>query len=152
MPRLTIETPHGPLCISERNGAISTISWNAYKPVDPTTLLHKAAEQLTEYFSGTRKSFELPVDPEGTEFQQRVWKRMSEIPYGETLSYGELAGAIGTAPRPVGTACGRNPIPVIIPCHRVLAADKKIGGYTGGAGIETKSFLLALEAGQAATS
>ena len=152
MPRLTIDTPLGPLSITEQEGMIAAIGWRNFQPDSPTPLLQESAGQITDYFAGTRKSFDLPLNPAGTEFQQRVWKRMSEIPYGETLSYGELAQAIGTSPRPVGTACGRNPIPVIIPCHRVLAADQKIGGYTGGAGIKTKAFLLDLEAGQSAPS
>lgn len=152
MPCLSIDTPLGPLSISEQEGMIAAIGWQSCQPDSPTPLLQEAAGQITDYFTSTRKSFDLPLNPAGTDFQQRVWKRMAQIPYGETLSYGDLAKAIASSPRPVGTACGRNPIPVIIPCHRVLAADKKIGGYTGGVGIKTKAFLLDLEARQGRSS
>ncbi len=81
----------------------------------------------------------------GTAFQQKVWQALGDIAHGSTKSYGELAKDLGTAPRALGGACGRNPIPIIIPCHRVLAGDRKLGGYSGLDGIETKLFLLKLE-------
>ena len=102
--------------------------------------------QLDEYFSGERREFDLPLAPEGTEFQQQVWDGLLQIPYGTTWSYGELAQHIGNpkASRAVGAANGLNPIPIIIPCHRVIGSNGKLTGFGGG--LETKQFLLQLEA------
>ena len=104
--------------------------------------------QLTEYFAGTRTRFELPLAPEGTPFQQRVWKALLDIPYGETISYGELAARLGSrsASRAVGLANGSNPLPIVIPCHRVIGANGKLTGYGGG--LPIKERLLALERGE----
>lgn len=116
-------------------------------PVPDNPILHDAMQQLTEYFAGTRTTFELPLDPHGTPFQRSIWSALQTIPYGSSMSYqdlGEHAG-VGKAPRAVGGAVGANPLPIVIPCHRVLAADRKITGYSGGAGIPTKVALLDLE-------
>lgn len=104
-----------------------------------------AARQLDEYFARRRRSFDLPLALGGTEFQRQVWTTLAEIPYGETISYGELARWVGRpgASRAVGQANGANPIAIILPCHRVIAADGSIGGYGGG--LPTKRMLLALE-------
>ena len=101
--------------------------------------------QLDEYFAGKRKSFDLPLRLKGTEFQTKVWKALELIPYGETCSYGDLAAGIGRpkAQRAVGSALHDNPLPIVIPCHRVLAAGKKLGGFGGG--LEIKKYLLKLE-------
>ena len=106
--------------------------------------------QLDAYFAGELKEFDLPLMPKGTVFQESVWQALTEIPYGETWSYGQLAAKIGKpkASRAVGAANGMNPIPVIIPCHRVIGASGKLTGFGGG--IETKQFLLELESGQIA--
>ena len=106
-----------------------------------------AARQLDEYFARRRRTFELPLSVSGTPFQEQVWLTLAEIPYGETISYAELARWVGRpqAFRAVGQANGANPIPIILPCHRVIAADGSIGGYGGG--LPTKRRLLALEAG-----
>ena len=103
-------------------------------------------KQLDEYFDGSRQDFDLPLRPQGTEFQRRVWQALQQIPYGETRSYGELAKYVGNpkASRAVGAANGINPIPVIIPCHRVIGSNGKLTGFGGG--LETKAFLLNLEA------
>jgi methylated-DNA-[protein]-cysteine S-methyltransferase len=103
--------------------------------------------QLTEYFDGRRTEFDLPLAPSGSPFQRRVWSALREIPYGETASYGEIARRVGvpSAPRAVGVANGRNPIAVIVPCHRVIGADGTLTGYGGG--LERKRLLLDLEAG-----
>ncbi len=103
--------------------------------------------QLDEYFAGERTAFEVPLRLEGTEFQRRVWDALCRIPYGETISYGELARRVGNpkASRAVGLANGRNPVAIIVPCHRVIAADGTLGGYGGGLG--RKTVLLDLEAG-----
>ena len=110
--------------------------------------LDDAARQLTEYFGGQRRNFEMPLAPEGTSFQQTVWKALLDIPYGETTSYGELALRIGNpkAVRAVGLANGSNPISIIIPCHRVIGSNGTLVGYGGG--LPVKQALLALERGQ----
>jgi methylated-DNA-[protein]-cysteine S-methyltransferase len=107
-------------------------------------------EQLFEYFAGERLDFDVPLAMAGTPFQRRVWDALREIPYGETATYGELAERLGrpSASRAVGLANGRNPIAVIVPCHRVIGSDGSLTGYGGG--LERKSFLLALEAARAA--
>ena len=110
----------------------------------------EAARQLTEYFEGSRQTFDLELEPEGTEFQKKVWWALDGIPFGETISYGELAERIGRpgASRAVGAANGRNPLPIVLPCHRVIGSDGSLTGYGGG--LETKKFLLELEgAGEA---
>ena len=109
-----------------------------------------AARQLREYFAGRRTEFDLPLAPVGTAFQLTVWRELQGIPYGETISYGELARRVGNpqASRAVGAANGRNPIPIVIPCHRVIGANGKLTGFGGG--IPTKQTLLALEARQLA--
>lgn len=108
-------------------------------------VLRECIRQLDEYFSGNRQDFSLPLATEGTHFQQSVWKALQTIPYGQTISYRQLAEKIGNpkACRAVGSANGRNPIAIIIPCHRVIAADHSLGGYAGGLDIKTR--LLRLE-------
>jgi methylated-DNA-[protein]-cysteine S-methyltransferase len=107
----------------------------------------QVCEQLQEYFAGERQAFELPLAPAGTTFQQQVWSSLQAIPFGETWSYGQLAARIGKpkAARAVGAANGLNPIPVIIPCHRVIGANGKLTGFGGG--LDTKRYLLDLESG-----
>jgi methylated-DNA-[protein]-cysteine S-methyltransferase len=114
-----------------------------------TTCLADAKAQLREYFAGERVAFDLALVMEGTPFERRVWSALTEIPYGETCSYGELARTLGqpTAARAVGLANGRNPIAVIVPCHRVIGANGTLTGYGGG--LERKRILLELESGQA---
>ena len=113
-------------------------------------VLAAARRQLDEYFAGERRVFALPLAPEGTEFQRQVWAALCDIPYGRTSSYGELARRIGRpgAARAVGLANGRNPVAVVIPCHRVIGADGSLTGYGGG--LDRKRLLLALESGQPA--
>ena len=110
-------------------------------------ILAQAASQLDDYFNGTRRSFDLPLDFRGTAFQQRVWAALLAIPYGETRSYGDIAAAIGqpTASRAVGAANGRNPISIIAPCHRVVGSNGALTGFAGG--LETKIWLLDHECG-----
>jgi methylated-DNA-[protein]-cysteine S-methyltransferase len=107
--------------------------------------LAAAARQLTEYFAGQRTEFDLPLEMAGTDFQRRVWAALREIPYGETVSYGELARGLGqaSASRAVGLANGKNPFAVVVPCHRVVGSDGSLTGYGGG--LDRKRFLLALE-------
>lgn len=111
----------------------------------PSELSELAALQLTEYFSGKRKEFDLPLEPQGTEFRKKVWAALTEIPYGETRSYKDIAERIGNpkACRAVGGANNKNPISIIIPCHRVVGADGSLVGYGGG--LDKKTMLLELE-------
>ncbi len=147
----TIESPVGRLCITEAGGAIVRIAWTDHQTgdldVEPgeTPLLARAAEQLGDYFAGTRRDFDLPLDPAGTPFQRRVWTEMARIPFGGTASYGALARKAGSVARAVGGACGANPIPIVIPCHRVVGEGGALVGFSGGAGVETKRALLELE-------
>ncbi len=114
-------------------------------PGETPSVLRAAAAQLEEYFSGARRSFALPLAPRGTEFQLAVWEALAGIPYGETITYGELARRVRrpAAFRAVGQANGANPLPIVCPCHRVVAAGGRLGGYGGG--LEVKRMLLALE-------
>lgn len=114
------------------------------QPSNSTAVLDAAVSQLGEYFAGARRDFDLPVSMAGTDFQRSVWRELAEIPYGEVVSYGEIGLATGrpTAGRAVGGAVGANPVPIIVPCHRVLASSGRITGYSGGNGIPTKAWLL----------
>ncbi|CAN5363210.1 methylated-DNA--[protein]-cysteine S-methyltransferase [soil metagenome] len=124
----------------ERDGALPLEA----VPERATPVLDRAVEQLREYFAGTRTEFDLPVALTGTEFQRAVWNELASLPFGGVASYGEIGHATGraTAGRAVGGAVGANPIPIIVPCHRVLASDGRITGYSGGNGIPTKVWLL----------
>ena len=144
MPQISTHAPIGDLTISIEDNVIVSLDWGWAKEQNSNTLLQDAKSQLDDYFDGFRKTFDLPLEPIGTEFQQHVWSMMEQIPYGETITYGELANAIDSSARAVGMACGANPIPVIIPCHRVVAATN-MGGYSGDGGVETKKALLHLE-------
>ena len=144
--RCTIESPVGPLTITAADGAITAVEFGADAGHSPNAgVLAEAARQLTEYFNGSLRVFDLPLVPHGTTFRRRVWAAMQAIPYGQTRSYGDLARDLDSAPRAVGGACGANPIPLIIPCHRVVGAGGTLGGFSGGAGCDTKRQLLALE-------
>lgn len=122
----------------------------AWRRDDDAPVLVRARAQLAEYFSGKRKRFDLPLRPEGTAFQQAVWRALLKVPFGETSTYGALAAAIGRpgAARAVGAAVGANPLAVVVPCHRIIGADGTLTGYAGGLARKTK--LLALEAARAA--
>ena len=142
----TIESTVGPLTITAADGAITGIDFGLGGGARPNDgLLAEAARQLTEYFAGTLREFTLPLAPSGTSFRLKVWAAMQAIPYGQTRSYGDLARMLDSAPRAVGGACGANPIPLVIPCHRVVGAGGALGGFSGGAGCDTKRQLLALE-------
>ena len=144
MPSLSISSPVGELTIEEEDDAIVAISWGKGGLSNGGPLLGEAARQLAAYFAGRLTDFDLPLAPAGSRFEQRVWAAMQTIPYGETRYYGDLAEAVGSAPRAVGRACGKNPIPIVIPCHRVLAKGG-LGGYSGEGGLVTKERLLTLE-------
>ncbi len=149
-------SPIGDLRIVEHAGAISAIEFSPFRTgpdgrprgdrQDDHPVLADAAAQLTEYFERDRKEFDLPLSPAGTVFQRIVWDALQEIGYGETASYGQIAHRIGktnAASRAVGLANGRNPIPIVIPCHRVIGANGTLTGYGGG--LERKQLLLGLE-------
>lgn len=142
----TLDTPLGPITITERNGAIADITIGAVADQRSSPLLIAARQQLTDYFRGKRTHFDLPLAPPHTAFQGRIRTAMLAIPYGETRSYGDLAATLGSAARAVGQGCGSNPIPILVPCHRVLAAGGALGGFSAGDGVATKRWLLAHEA------
>ena len=120
-------------------------SLNGHEP--SIKFLKQTVQELTEYFNGERQEFTVPLDIQGTQFQKQVWQQLLKIPYGKTLSYSDIARKIknGKAVRAVGTANGKNPISIIVPCHRVIAANGTLGGYSGIGGLKTKSKLLDLE-------
>lgn len=144
MPSLSVPSPVGQLTIEEEDGAVVAIRWGDGVPSNGSPLLAEAARQLDAYFAGRLTEFDLPLAPAGSRFEQRVWAAMQTIPYGQTRCYGDLAHTVGSAPRAVGGACGKNPIPIVIPCHRVLAKTG-LGGYSGEGGLATKERLLLLE-------
>lgn len=143
------ESPVGMIALAAQDGALVRL----YLPNTPTPrlmphktpLMERAEEQLMEYFRGERKEFDLPVAPEGTPFQKRVWQALEEIPYGQVCSYGDIARRIDCPKgfRAVGMANNRNPLPILLPCHRVLGSRGQLVGYTGG--LELKRQLLELE-------
>ncbi len=143
-----------PLVLVSNAGALCQVRFDnhvpehaAEAPEDP--VLRETARQLRLYFDGALRSFELPLQPQGTSFQQRVWQALLQVPYGETRSYGQIAEQIGAmkAVRAVGAANGSNPIPIVIPCHRIIGANGKLTGFGGG--LPLKRFLLDLERSQA---
>ena len=149
-------SPIGDLRIVARDGAIEAIEFSPFRVpadgrplgprLDDDTLLVEAVRQLEAYFARDLKEFDLPLAPQGTQFQQRVWEQLLAIGYGETASYGAIAHRLGmtnAASRAVGLANGRNPIPVVVPCHRVIGANGTLTGYAGG--LERKQTLLDLE-------
>lgn len=145
MKTLTFETPLGALCAAEEDGAITALRFGEGGQNAETPLLLRAREQILEYFDGKRKSFDLPLCPEGTDFQKRVWRALEQIPYGEKRTYSEIAASVGSphACRAVGTTCNRNPIAIIVPCHRVIGASGLLVGYAYG--LDAKKYLLSLE-------
>lgn len=152
--RTTIESPVGPLLLAADDAGLRLIEFAS--PRHPVWLgdgwvdggsdvLDATRAQLAEYFAGTRRTFDLPLAPRGTAFQRSVWSALADIPYGATVSYLELATRLGapTATRAVGAANGRNPLPIVLPCHRVIGANRALTGFGGG--LPTKAFLLRLE-------
>jgi methylated-DNA-[protein]-cysteine S-methyltransferase len=144
VPVLSLHTPVGDLSVAEHDGAIVSVEWGWSRDQDDTALLRGAREQLHAYFDGALTAFDLPLAPDGSPYRQRVWGALVAIPYGATRTYIDIARVAGGSPRSVGGANGANPIPIIIPCHRVVATNG-IGGYSGGEGLPTKRALLALE-------
>jgi methylated-DNA-[protein]-cysteine S-methyltransferase len=154
MHQIDIQSPIGRLLLASDGEALCLVEFE--RPRHPfrrdgawqqreDAVLRETRRQLEEYFDGRRRSFDLPLAPRGTAFQQRVWMALRGIPYGETTSYAQLARGLGmpTATRAVGAANGRNPLPIVVPCHRVIGADGSLTGFGGG--LPTKEFLLTLE-------
>ena len=145
MEQAVIRSPLGPLTLFAEEGHLISLVFGDYGSYDDLPLFRTAREQLDEYFSGRRRHFTLPLRPEGTPFQCRVWSALCDIPYGWAISYRDLADRVGS-PRgfqAVGQANGRNPLPILIPCHRVITTGGGLGGYSGG--LDRKRFLLRLE-------
>ncbi|MDA8347521.1 MAG: methylated-DNA--[protein]-cysteine S-methyltransferase [Pseudomonadota bacterium] len=148
-----LESPVGPLLLGGDDERLTRIDFqDGPRPLRPGAHWHRAAgpfaaaiEQLAQYFAGQRRRFDLPLAPTGTPFQLRVWEALCAIPYGETLSYGDLARRVGNprASRAVGLANGANPLPIVVPCHRVIGANGALTGFGGG--VPIKRALLALE-------
>lgn len=149
MSSATIDSPVGPITVRvNADGAVTAVQFaDSTEPHQgaPSAAAERAAEQLREYFAGNRSDFDLPLAPTGSPFQLKVWAALRDIPYGRTESYGALAARIGqpTASRAVGLANGRNPIAIVVPCHRVIGASGTLTGYAGG--LERKRWLLDLE-------
>jgi len=141
-----VATRFGPLFIEATNTHIVALRWQGSASNASSALLDEAVAQLAAYDVGRLKTFDLPLAPRGSGFQQSVFAAMRAIPYGETLTYGEIATRLACPAQPVGQACGANPIPVIIPCHRVLSKTG-LGGFSGFGGVETKIALLQHEGG-----
>jgi len=144
---LSLNCPLGYLNMTSDGHFITSISFaeTAVPKDNPCEILNTCKEQLLNYFGGKRCTFDLPLNPEGTDFQKKVWNELLKIPYGETITYMELAIRLGDpkAVRAVGTTNGRNPLAIVIPCHRVIGAGNKLTGYAGG--IWRKKWLLELE-------
>lgn len=148
METLCIKSPVGDLTLFEDGGKIIALDWGQGFDTPRTgknSTLNHTAKMLRDYFLSGADGFNtLPLDPGGTDFQRRVWKEMQKIKPGQVKTYGEIAKILDSSPRAVGNACGANPIPILIPCHRVVA-QSSLGGYTGDGGLDTKTQLLRLE-------
>jgi len=141
MKHRSVNTPFGDLTVTEQDGAITALAWRDHPQPDDSALLREACAQLAAYAAGTTEAFDLPLRVKGSVFQQDVCAAMSAIPFGETVTYGDIARDLGVPAQAVGQACGGNPIPIIIPCHRVMGA-KGLTGFSGQGGVETKVALL----------
>jgi methylated-DNA-[protein]-cysteine S-methyltransferase len=149
LPQLSLHTPIGPITVSAEADSIVAVDWGWGRDQTPSPLLLRAQTWLHAYFDGEIGPMTLPLAPAGTAYRQRVWSTICGIRPGETRSYQMVAQLAGGSPRSVGGAMAANPIPILIPCHRVIGSGLRgggaIGGYSGGDGVETKSFLLDLE-------
>ena len=141
MPSASLDTPIGPLTVDAQDGAINRVRWVEDPSGEVTPELQAALGQLRAYFDGDLERFDLPLHVEGSDLQRAVCDAMYAIPMGETRTYGDLAAELGVPAQAIGGACGGNPIPVIIPCHRFLGATS-LGGLSGMGGVETKVWLL----------
>jgi len=141
MAAISLDSPVGPLAVIADQGAIVSVDWHHVDHPEPTPELEEARKQLLAYFGGTLTEFDLPLRVDASEFQQQVCDRIYAIPFGETCTYGDIAKDLNVPAQAVGSGCGGNPIPIIIPCHRVLGASN-LGGFSGKGGVEAKVWLL----------
>lgn len=139
--RLGLDTPVGRISLTAEAGRLSAIYWSDAADQGHDPALDMAAKEIRAYFAGLLRRFTVPLDLGQTPFRRRFLQALIDIPYGETRSYGDLAKSLDVSAQAIGQACGANPIPIIIPCHRVLAANT-LGGFSGGGGVETKVALL----------
>lgn len=144
MPQLSLHSPFGDVTISEEDGAVVAIDWGWGRDQTRTALLLGAVAQLHAYFDGRLRRFDLTLRPAGSDYRRRVWTSVGGIPFGATASYTAVAAEVGGGARAVGAAMAANPLPILIPCHRVVASAG-LGGYSGGDGLATKRALLQLE-------
>lgn len=144
MPQLSFHSPIGPLTLSEDDGHIVALDWGWGRDQEETPLLMRARDMMDRYFDGEKETFDLPLAPFGTDYRKRVWEALRQVPYGQTASYADLAIKIGGSARSVGGAMAANPIPILIPCHRILGRHG-LGGYSGGGGLDDKRALLRIE-------
>ncbi|HEC90290.1 MAG TPA: methylated-DNA--[protein]-cysteine S-methyltransferase [Alphaproteobacteria bacterium] len=148
MPHISLNSAFGSLTVFEEAGVLVAVEWGRAEEkqgIGETPLLIEARNQMRAYFAGELEMFDLPLAAKGTDFQVAAWRAMSQIPYGVTKTYSDIARGLASGPRAVGTACARNPLPIIVPCHRVVGLRGRLGGYTGSGGIATKKALLRLE-------
>jgi methylated-DNA-[protein]-cysteine S-methyltransferase len=152
LAQIKMKSKQGDIYLVASEKGLRSLYWERPAEIDKPVagsaeekILRAAMAQLTDYFAGQLKIFNVPLDLVGTEFQKKVWQQLLKIPYGKTISYAELAKRVGnaSASRAVGSANGKNPVSVIVPCHRVIASDGGLGGYSGG--LPVKSYLLNLE-------
>lgn len=141
MDRLGVETPLGPVTLCALDGAVVSLDWCEGPTDTRSDVLRQAAVELAEYFAGTRQIFTVPTAPKVSAFQTRFAEVLCAIPFGHTRQYGEIAREMAVPAQAIGQACGANPIPILIPCHRVLAANG-LGGFSAKGGVETKVALL----------
>ncbi len=144
--RLRAATPIGPVTIETDGEALTLLKFgvtgDTAMSAPKASIAAEAASQLNAYFAGKLKRFDLPLRAAGTPFQQKVWRALRSVPFGETRSYGDIAREVDSAPRAVGGACGANPITIVVPCHRIIGSGGWIGGYTGAEGCATKQLLI----------
>lgn len=141
MTRAGMDTPLGPVRVEARNGAITALGWGAADPAPTDPLLREALAQLAAYFAGRRDRFDLPLAHGRTGLQARVLAALQDIPHGQTRTYGDLSKILGAPAQAIGQACGANPLPILIPCHRVLGSNG-LGGFSAPGGVEAKVWLL----------
>ena len=139
-----LQSPVGRLTLSAADGAITALGWGRLDASDTAPVFDQASAELAAYFAGDLTQFSVPLAPGGSAFQRKFYAALCAIPHGQTRRYGDLAADLGVSAQAIGQACGANPIPIFIPCHRVLGSDG-LGGYSGAGGVETKVALLKLE-------
>lgn len=154
--RACLDTPLGRLVVESKPQGIAALRWAhgdrpSLEGAEPDEVLEEACRQLSDYFGRRSKTFRLPLAPTGSAFQRRAWQALQGIPYGRTVTYGRLARELDSCPRAIAQACAANPIPIIIPCHRVVAAASD-GGFSAPGGLATKRYLLGLEGRPTQTS